>query len=75
MARNKMGVVDRIGAARTAMAPNPYSAEDDCRTLQRAHEIMGDKGRHKAAQKHASTTMANLAKVAGSAKGATTRRR
>lgn len=36
--------------------PDPWRAEEDARTLSRAAEVTNDKGRHKAAQDHATKT-------------------
>lgn len=53
-----------------------HQAREDCRILQQAHDIMGDKSRMKCASDHAKAQMATLAKVAGAAmdKGARTSR-
>lgn len=42
-----------------------WRAEDDARTLRRAAEVMGDKGRHTAAKKHISGEISNMQKVLG----------
>lgn len=43
-----------------------WRAEDDARTLRRAAEVMCDKGRHAAAQKHIRGEITNMQKVLGS---------
>lgn len=45
---------------------DPYRAEDDARTLQRAGEVMGDKKRMQAARKHLEKTQAAVQRVVGS---------
>lgn len=62
-----------VGRAKTALADNPYQAQEDCHALRRAHEIMADGARMKAAAGHARQEMSHLSKVAASASGATTR--
>lgn len=42
---------------------DPYRAEDDARTLQRAGEVMGDNKRMSAAQKHLQKTQAAVQRV------------
>jgi hypothetical protein len=42
---------------------DPYRAEDDARTLQRAGEVMGDGKRMAAAQKHLQKTQAAVQRV------------
>lgn len=44
----------------SAMPMDNYQAQDDVRTLARAHEIKSDKKRHAAAQKHAATEMEKM---------------
>lgn len=46
-----------------------WMAEDDCRTLQRAEEIRGDKQRMTQAANHAKKQMDALSKVAGKPRG------
>lgn len=58
------------GKGTTATAPAPmddYQAEDDARTLVRAQEVQGDRGRHSKAKKHLKKTAKNALAAAGSA--------
>lgn len=42
-----------------------YQAEDDCRTLQHADEVRGDKGRHGRARAHAKKQLRSFRSIAG----------
>lgn len=43
-----------------------YQAEDDARTLERAHEVLGDGKRHRAAKQHAKKKLSALKGVLAS---------
>lgn len=49
------------------MAADPYQAESDFRQLSNAHEIRGDKKRHKAAIAHGKGKLAAMQGVIGDA--------
>ncbi len=48
------------GKGAAAMPMDNYQAQDDVRTLARAHEIKSDKPRHAAAQKHAMSELEKM---------------
>ena len=69
MAKSKSkGTVDSI----SPFAQHDYQAEDDMRTLMRAHEIKKDKKRHKAARAKAKEHLAKIKAVAAGGDGGDT---
>lgn len=46
-------------------AERDFQAEDDLRTMERAHEVHSDRGRHGRARKLASRKLAGLRKLLG----------
>ncbi|MDN7558223.1 hypothetical protein [Burkholderia orbicola] len=55
-----MGQKEKISAEEAR-----WRAEDDARSLKRAAEIMGDRGRHAAAKAHIKGEISNMQKVLG----------
>lgn len=52
------------GTRRAVVAPvDDYQAQDDMRTLMRAHQIKSDPKRHSAAKMHAKSQLAAMQKV------------
>lgn len=47
----------------TIKSDRDYQAEDDFRTLERAHEVVSDKSRHGAAKKHGRKKLSSIRKV------------
>lgn len=62
----KRGMTPEV-STRMSKEARQYQAEDDCRTLQRAEEIRGDKQRMTHAARHAQTQIKNMSKIASKA--------